>query len=66
MLCGDFIEVAYPFMEAISVVNMAGCIVSVLDTEILYSSEEKNVMSSAYIPVNLSIFLAKECMSFIR
>ena len=53
-------------MEAISVVNMAGCIVSVLDTEILYSSEEKNVMSSAYIPVNLSIFLAKECMSFIR
>ena len=64
LLCGDFIEVAYPFMEASSVVSLGGYIASGLATEILYSSEARNVMSSAYIPVNLSIFLAKEWMSF--
>ena len=64
LLCGDFIEVAYPFMEASSIVNMTGYIASGLATEILYSSGAKNVMSSAYLPFALSIFLAKEWMSF--
>ena len=64
LLCGDFIEVAYPFMESSSIVNISGYIGSGVATELLYMSQAKNVLSSAYLPVIISIFLAKDWFSF--
>mmetsp|Transcript_6101 Transcript_6101/g.7744 ORF Transcript_6101/g.7744 Transcript_6101/m.7744 type:complete len:678 (+) Transcript_6101:114-2147(+) len=60
LLCGDFIEVAYPFMEKSHVVNIACYIASGISTEILNHSNCDEVLSSAYLPVFLSIMLAKD------
>merc|ERR1712151_444744 len=38
MLCGDFIEVVYPYMELYPIINILGYIASGISTEILYAS----------------------------
>lgn len=59
LLYGDFIEAAYPFMEQSKLVNMAGYLASGLSTEILARNPE-NILSSAYLPLPVSIWLAKD------
>ena len=61
LLCGDFIEVAYPYMERSATVNISAYLASGIATEILYSSDPTQVMSSAYFPFPISIFLAQDC-----
>jgi len=61
LFCGDFIEVAYPYMERSAIVNLSAYIASGVATEILYSSDPLQVMSSAYFPFPVSIFLAQDC-----
>ncbi len=58
LLFGDFIEVAYPFMERSSLVNTAGYLASGLSTELL-TGNSKEVLSSAYLPLPLAIILAQ-------
>ena len=59
LLFGDFIEVAYPFMEKSQIVNIAGYLASGLSTELL-TGESRLVQSSAYLPLPLAILLAKD------
>ena len=58
LLFGDFIEVAYPFMERSSLVNAAGYLASGLSTELL-TGNSKEVLSSAYLPLPVAIILAQ-------
>jgi hypothetical protein len=60
LCCGDFIEVAYPYMEESHLVNLSAYVASGIATEILYQTEPTAVMSSAYLPFPLSIFLAED------
>jgi len=60
LLCGDFIEAAYPFMERSYVVNVFAYLASGISTELLLHHRPENVLSSAYIPVGLSIVLAQD------
>lgn len=56
---GDFIEVAYPFMEKSTVVNIGGYLASGIATELL-TGNSRSVLSSAYLPVPISIWLAED------
>lgn len=58
--CGDFIEVAYKYMQQSHIVNMFAYIAGGTSTEILYSKHPINVLSSAYLPFPVSIWLAKD------
>jgi len=60
LLCGDFIEAAYPFMERSAIVNGFAYLAGGLSTEILYSQRPEDVLSSAYLPFGLCIVLAKD------
>ena len=60
LLCGDFIEVAYPYMERSRIVNLFAYLASGISTEILYQSSPGTVMSSAYLPLPLSMMLAND------
>lgn len=60
LFCGDFIEVAYPYMERSTIVNLSAYLASGIAGEILYSSDPTKVMSSAYLPFPISIFLAQD------
>lgn len=73
MLCGDFIEVVYPYMESYPIINTFGYIASGVSTEILYGSSilddninpsitttPDDVLSSAYVPIFISIWLAND------
>ena len=60
LLCGDFIEVAYPFMEKSIVVNTAGYLASGVAGGILYSKDPTETLSSAYLPVFLGIIIARD------
>lgn len=65
LLCGDFIEAAYPFIERSSVVNLAAYLGGGVTTEILVSSPplrgggNRGVLSSAYLPLLGSVALAE-------
>ena len=59
LLCGDFIEAAYPFMEQRRLVNVAGYLASGLSTELLARNPEE-ILSLAYLPLPVSISLAKD------
>jgi hypothetical protein len=48
-------------MERSAIVNLSAYIASGVATEILYSSDPLQVMSSAYFPFPVSIFLAQDC-----
>jgi hypothetical protein len=58
ILFGDFIEVAYPFMEKSMVVNLAGYLASGVSVELL-TWDSTRLMSSAYLPLPAAILLAK-------
>jgi len=61
LLCGDFIEVAYPFMEQNLFINLVAYLASGISTEILFSASQRSlVLSSAYLPFCLSIYLADD------
>ena len=60
LLCGDFIEAAYPFMERSVIVNGFAYLAGGLSTEILYSQRPEDVLSSAYLPFGLCIVLAND------
>ena len=55
LFCGDFIEVAYPFMERSSIVNLFAYIGCSISSEILC---RYIVLSSAYLPFFLTFPLA--------
>ena len=55
LFCGDFIEVAYPFMESSSIVNLFAYIGCGISSEILC---RHIVLSSAYLPFFLTFPLA--------
>jgi len=59
LLFGDFIEVAYPFMEKSQLVNIIGYLASGLATEVL-TGNSRDVLSSAYLPFLISILLAND------
>jgi len=59
ILFGDFIEVAYPFMERSKLVNLSGYLASGLATELL-TGNSRSVLSSAYLPCFVSIMLAND------
>ena len=60
MLYGDFIEAAYPFMERSKVVNYVSYLACGVASEILYQERPEDVLSSAYMPVFMSIWLSKD------
>lgn len=59
LLFGDFIEVAYPFMEKSTIVNVAGYVASGVATELL-TGDSKSVLSSAYLPLPVAIWLSSD------
>jgi hypothetical protein len=56
LLCGDFIEVAYPFMEESQLINVGGYLASGLSVSMLSGSSK----SSAYLPLPLALWLADD------
>lgn len=60
ILCGDFIEVAYPFMERSWIVNYTSYLACGIATEILYRDQPEKVLSSAYMPIFFSIWLSDD------
>jgi hypothetical protein len=59
LVCGDFIEVAYPFMESSLCVNIFAYIASSLSTWILLKGNPGGtVMSTAYVPLPICIFIS--------
>jgi hypothetical protein len=58
LLFGDFIEAAYPFMEQSNIINFTGYLASGLSTELLTGQHPLNVLSMAYLPLPVSIWLA--------
>lgn len=60
IFCGDFIEVAYPYMEKYWIVNLFAYLASGVSTAILYADAPGKVLSSAYLPVPFGIFLAED------
>ena len=60
LLCGDFIEAAYPFMERSVIVNFAGYLASGLSTELLTGLHTQDALSMAYLPLPVSILLARD------
>ena len=60
LLCGDFIEAAYPFMERSAIMNAFAYLAAGTSTEILYSQTPEEVLSSAYLPFGLSTILAQD------
>lgn len=65
LLFGDFIEVAYPFMEKSLLVNLAGYVASGLSVELLTGNSE-DVLSSAYLPLPAAILLARDPLRISR
>lgn len=65
LLFGDFIEVAYPFMEKSLLVNLAGYVASGLSVELLTGKSE-DVLSSAYLPLPAAILLARDPLRISR
>lgn len=59
LLYGDFIEAAYPFMEQSKIVNAVGYLASGMSTQVLARKPE-DILSSAYLPLPVSIWLAKD------
>ena len=60
LTCGDFIEVAYKDMDESKVVNLFAYLAGGISTEILYSKQPRDVLSSAYLPFPISILLAND------
>jgi len=59
LLFGDFIEVAYPFMEASTIVNVSGYLASGIATELM-AGKSRDVLGLAYLPLPLSVWLAAD------
>ena len=59
LLFGDFIEAAYPFMEANWIVNVSGYIASGISTELM-AGKSRDVLGLAYLPLPLSVWLAND------
>jgi len=61
ILCGDFIEVAYPFMENSIIINLFAYLASGLSASILlHRPAGHHVMSSAYLPLPVSVFISND------
>jgi hypothetical protein len=61
LLCGDFVEVCYPFMERYPFINFAGYAASAISSSYLaYLARSPDMLSRslAYLPLPLSIALA--------
>lgn len=57
VLCGDFIEAAYPSMERSRIVNGSAYVAAGLSTEILL---RRRVLSTAYLPVFAAIWISND------
>lgn len=57
ILCGDFIEACYPFMERSRVINTAAYLAAGISTEIIVC---QRLLSSAYFPLPLSILISND------
>lgn len=57
LLCGDFIEAAYPSMERSRIINGSAYIAAGLSTEIILN---RRVLSSAYLPLPLAIWISND------
>ncbi|KAL3791753.1 hypothetical protein HJC23_007520 [Cyclotella cryptica] len=57
ILCGDFIEAAYPYMEKSKLINISSYIAAGLSCEILM---QRRVLGSAYLPLPLVIWLSND------
>ena len=56
LLCGDFIEACYPFLERHPAVSISGYVASTLSATVLTS----DCKSSAYLPAPVSLWLADD------
>jgi hypothetical protein len=56
LLCGDFIEACYPFMEQNPTINIGGYLASACSVALLSSS----CKSSAYLPFPVALWLADD------
>lgn len=56
LLCGDFIEACYPFMEQNAIINVGGYLASACSVGLLSSG----CMSSAYLPFPIALWLAED------
>ncbi|KAL7542437.1 hypothetical protein ACHAWF_007179 [Thalassiosira exigua] len=57
ILCGDFIEAAYPSMDRSKLVNGAAYLAAGISTEIIV---QRRVLSSAYLPLPLAIWISND------
>jgi len=57
ILCGDFIEAAYPSMESSKIVNGFAYLAAGLSTEIII---QRRVLSSAYMPLPMAIWISND------
>ncbi len=55
LLCGDFIEAAYPSMERSRIINYSAYLAAGVSTEILL---QRRVLSSAYLPFPLAVWVS--------
>ena len=60
LFCGDFIEVAYPYMEQSKIVNFCAYLASGVSTAILYVRNPIETASSAYLPLPICLLLAND------
>ena len=57
LLCGDFIEAAYPYMERSKMINGSAYLAAGLSTEIIL---QRRVLSTAYLPLPLAIWVSND------
>jgi hypothetical protein len=64
LLCGDFVEACYPYMEQSSLVNVAGYLASGLATAVLFLPVDNQIRmvpkSMAYLPLPIAVLLTGE------
>mmetsp|Transcript_41552 Transcript_41552/g.75958 ORF Transcript_41552/g.75958 Transcript_41552/m.75958 type:complete len:483 (-) Transcript_41552:10-1458(-) len=57
VLCGDFIEAAYPSMERSTIINGSAYVAAGLSTEILL---QRRVLSTAYLPLPMAVWISND------
>ncbi|KAL7463864.1 hypothetical protein ACHAXS_004215 [Conticribra weissflogii] len=57
LLCGDFIEAAYPYMERSKIINGSAYLAAGLSSELLL---QRRVLSTAYLPLPLTIWISND------
>jgi hypothetical protein len=57
ILCGDFIEAAYPYMESTKLINVSSYMAAGMSSEFLFKTR---ILASAYLSLPLVIWLSND------